>query len=70
MDFSADPDIELVRESVRRVCSGFDDNYRAERDSKTNFPGISILRWLTEDGSALRSRKNLVAAGEESLRRR
>jgi acyl-CoA dehydrogenase len=38
VDFSPDSDLELVRESVRRVCSQFDDNYWAERDSRHEFP--------------------------------
>jgi acyl-CoA dehydrogenase len=38
MDFTPDPDEELIREAVRAVCSRFDDAYWSERDSKHEFP--------------------------------
>jgi acyl-CoA dehydrogenase len=38
MDFTPDPDEELIREAVRAVCSRFDDAYWSERDAKHEFP--------------------------------
>jgi acyl-CoA dehydrogenase len=38
MDFSPDPDEELIREAVRAVCARFDDVYWSERDAKHEFP--------------------------------
>ncbi|HKY77996.1 MAG TPA: acyl-CoA dehydrogenase family protein, partial [Acidimicrobiia bacterium] len=38
MDFSPDPDEELIREAVRSVCARFDDVYWSERDAKHEFP--------------------------------
>jgi acyl-CoA dehydrogenase len=38
MDFSPDPDEELIREAVRSVCGRFDDVYWSERDAKHEFP--------------------------------
>ena len=38
MDFSADPDEELIRDAVRAVCARFDDVYWSERDARHEFP--------------------------------
>jgi acyl-CoA dehydrogenase len=38
VDFSPDPDLELVREAIAQVCEKFDDSYWAERDAKHEFP--------------------------------
>ena len=38
MDFSEDTDLTLIREGVRAVCTKFDDEYWAERDSRHEFP--------------------------------
>src|ERR1041384_1514642 len=38
MDFTPDPDEELIREAVRAVCARFDDNYWSERDARHEFP--------------------------------
>jgi acyl-CoA dehydrogenase len=38
MDFTPDPDEELIREAVRAVCARFDDAYWSERDAKHEFP--------------------------------
>jgi acyl-CoA dehydrogenase len=38
MDFTPDPDEELIREAVRAVCARFDDTYWAERDANHEFP--------------------------------
>lgn len=38
MDFSPDPDLELVREAIAQICAKFDDTYWAERDAKHEFP--------------------------------
>ena len=38
MDFSPDPDEELIREAVRSVCARFDDVYWSERDAQHEFP--------------------------------
>jgi acyl-CoA dehydrogenase len=38
MDFTPDPDEELIREAVRAVCTRFDDAYWSERDTKHEFP--------------------------------
>jgi acyl-CoA dehydrogenase len=38
VDFTADPDEELIREAVRAVCARFDDVYWSERDARHEFP--------------------------------
>jgi acyl-CoA dehydrogenase len=38
MDFTPDPDEELIREAVRAVCVRFDDVYWSERDARHEFP--------------------------------
>jgi acyl-CoA dehydrogenase len=38
MDFTPDPDEELIREAIRAVCGRFDDAYWAERDARHEFP--------------------------------
>jgi len=38
MDFSLDPDEELIREALRSVCARFDDVYWSERDTRHEFP--------------------------------
>ncbi|MEW6474992.1 MAG: acyl-CoA dehydrogenase family protein [Actinomycetota bacterium] len=38
MDFTSDPDEELIREAVRAVCARFDDVYWSERDARHEFP--------------------------------
>jgi acyl-CoA dehydrogenase len=38
VDFSPDPDEELIREAVRGVCARFDDVYWSERDARHEFP--------------------------------
>ncbi|HEV7861725.1 MAG TPA: acyl-CoA dehydrogenase family protein, partial [Acidimicrobiia bacterium] len=38
MDFTPDPDEELIREAVRGVCARFDDAYWSERDARHEFP--------------------------------
>jgi acyl-CoA dehydrogenase len=38
MDFTPDPDEQLIREAVRAVCRRFDDVYWSERDAKHEFP--------------------------------
>ncbi len=38
MDFTPDPDEELIREAVRAVCARFDDSYWSERDASHEFP--------------------------------
>jgi acyl-CoA dehydrogenase len=38
MDFTPDPDEELIREAVRAVCARFDDVYWSERDANHEFP--------------------------------
>jgi acyl-CoA dehydrogenase len=38
MDFTPDPDEELIREAVRAVCARFDDVYWSERDARHEFP--------------------------------
>jgi len=38
MDFTPDPDEELIREAVRAVCGRFDDAYWSERDARHEFP--------------------------------
>jgi acyl-CoA dehydrogenase len=38
MDFTPDPDEELIREAVRAVCARFDDAYWSERDARHEFP--------------------------------
>ena len=38
MDFTPDPDEELIREAVRSVCARFDDAYWSERDARHEFP--------------------------------
>ena len=38
MDFTPDPDEELIRETVRGVCARFDDAYWSERDARHEFP--------------------------------
>ncbi|HET9771971.1 MAG TPA: acyl-CoA dehydrogenase family protein [Acidimicrobiia bacterium] len=38
MDFTPDPDEELIREAVRSVCTRFDDTYWSERDARHEFP--------------------------------
>ena len=49
MDFSADIDLDLIREGVRAVCTKFDDDYWAERDSRHEFPW-DFYRALAEGG--------------------
>jgi acyl-CoA dehydrogenase len=38
VDFTPDPDEELIRETVRGVCARFDDAYWSERDARHEFP--------------------------------
>lgn len=38
MDFEVDSDHEAIREGVRRVCAGFDDEYWSARDQAHEFP--------------------------------
>jgi acyl-CoA dehydrogenase len=38
MDFTPDPDEELIRDAVRAVCARFDDAYWSERDARHEFP--------------------------------
>jgi acyl-CoA dehydrogenase len=38
MDFTPDPDEELIREAVRAVCRPFDDAYWSARDANHEFP--------------------------------
>ena len=38
MDFTEEPDHEMIVEGVERVCSGFDDTYWAECDREHRFP--------------------------------
>jgi acyl-CoA dehydrogenase len=38
MDFTAGADHDAIREAVRRVCSGFDDEYWAAKDHDHEFP--------------------------------
>src|SRR5436309_1222487 len=38
MDFTPDPDEELIRDAVRAVCARFDDVYWSERDAGHEFP--------------------------------
>ena len=38
MDFTPDPDEELIRDAVRSLCSGFDDTYWAQCDATHQFP--------------------------------
>jgi acyl-CoA dehydrogenase len=38
MDFTPDPDEELIRAAVRAVCAQFDDVYWSERDDRHEFP--------------------------------
>jgi len=38
MDFTPDPDEDLIREAVRAVCARFDDAYWSERDARHEFP--------------------------------
>jgi acyl-CoA dehydrogenase len=38
MDFTPDPDEELIRDAVRAVCARFDDVYWSERDARHEFP--------------------------------
>ena len=49
MDFSADLDLDLIREGVRAVCSKFDDDYWAARDQRHEFPW-DFYRALAEGG--------------------
>ena len=38
MDFSPDPDHDLIAEAVDAVCARYDDAYWAERDRNHEFP--------------------------------
>ncbi len=38
MDFTPDPDHELIRDAVRRVCAGFGDAYWRQCDEEHEFP--------------------------------
>jgi acyl-CoA dehydrogenase len=38
VDFTEDPDVQLIREAIRTICGAFDDAYWAERDTKHEFP--------------------------------
>ncbi|HEV7687958.1 MAG TPA: acyl-CoA dehydrogenase family protein, partial [Acidimicrobiia bacterium] len=38
MDFTPDPDEELIRQTVRGLCARFDDAYWSERDARHEFP--------------------------------
>jgi acyl-CoA dehydrogenase len=38
VDFTQDPDVQLIREAIRSICGKFDDTYWAERDAKHEFP--------------------------------
>jgi acyl-CoA dehydrogenase len=49
VDFSDDTDLNLIREGVRAVCKKFDDEYRAERDSRHEFPW-DFYRALADGG--------------------
>lgn len=49
MDFSADTDLDLIREGVSAICTKFDDEYWAERDQRHEFPW-DFYRALAEGG--------------------
>ncbi len=38
MDFAPDPDHESIRDGVRRVCAGFDNDYWRRHDAEHEFP--------------------------------
>jgi acyl-CoA dehydrogenase len=38
VDFSANPDHQLIRDAIRAVCASFPDNYWAELDERHEFP--------------------------------
>src|SRR5579885_2086830 len=38
MNFSPNPEVELIRESVRSLCARFDDDYWDQCDAKHEFP--------------------------------
>jgi acyl-CoA dehydrogenase len=49
VDLSPDPDHEAIREGVRRVCSGFDDEYWRRCDAAHEFPW-DFYRAMAEGG--------------------
>jgi acyl-CoA dehydrogenase len=49
VDLSPDPDHEAIREGVRRVCAGFDDEYWRRCDSAHEFPW-DFYRAMAEGG--------------------
>lgn len=49
MDLSPDPDHEAIREGVRRVCAGFDDEYWRRCDGAHEFPW-DFYRAMAEGG--------------------
>lgn len=49
MDFAPDPDLEAIREGVRRVCADFDDDYWRARDEAHEFPW-DFYRAMAEGG--------------------
>lgn len=51
MDFSPDPDEELIREAVRSVCARFDDAYWSERDATIRGPLVRTGHGLPIGGS-------------------
>lgn len=49
MDFSADTDLDLIREGIGAICTKFDDDYWAERDRRHEFPW-DFYRALADGG--------------------
>lgn len=49
MDFAPDPDLEAIRDGVRRVCADFDDDYWRARDEAHEFPW-DFYRAMAEGG--------------------
>jgi acyl-CoA dehydrogenase len=49
VDFAPDPDLEAIREGVRRVCADFDDDYWRARDEAHEFPW-DFYRAMAEGG--------------------
>jgi acyl-CoA dehydrogenase len=49
MDFTPDPDHEAIADAVRRVCTGFDDDYWARCDAEHTFPW-DFYRVMAEGG--------------------
>jgi acyl-CoA dehydrogenase len=49
VDFTNDPDLEMLRDGIRGICQKFDDEYWSERDARHEFPW-DFYRALAEGG--------------------